>query len=217
MIINWDLIQGTPEWHKLKWGKVGGSSSKGLFVVSDTLLYQLLAENTEPFEMDEDNYISGDMQRGIELEPMARAELSKYAGVTFKEAGWLQCEEIDILGISPDGITEDGKISCEIKCPSAKKHIATVYCREIPSDNIHQCLHYFTVNPNLEKHYFASFRPESNYPLWPKLLTKDSLIDLGTKAKPNVKKIGNWTEIALKNSLDLKDNLTAALSYLTTI
>jgi len=217
MIINWNLIQGTPEWHLMKWGKVGGSSSKGLFVPSDTLLIQLLAENTEPFEMDEDNYISGDMQRGIELEPMGRLELSKYAQVEFKEAGWLQCEEIDLLGISPDGITKDGKISCEIKCPSAKKHIATVYCREIPNDNIHQCLHYFTVNPALEKHYFASFRPESSYPLWPKLLTRDSLIDLGTKAKPNVKEVGKWVEIALANAAELKENLQIALKNLDRI
>ena len=209
-----DLIQGTPEWFMIKWGKVGGSSSKGLFVPSDTLLIQLLAEHTEPFEMDEDNYVSGDMQRGIELEPLARIELGKYAGVTFLESGWLQSEVNPLLGISPDGITEDETVTCETKCPGAKKHIATVYSKEIPSDNIHQCLHYFTVNPKLQKHYFASFRPESKYPLWPKCLTRDSLIDLGTKAKPNVKMIGNWVDIALKNADELRDNLALGLKQL---
>lgn len=217
MIVHWNLVQGTPEWHQHKWGKIGGSSSKGLFVPSDTLLYQLLAEHTEPFEMDEDSYVSGDMQRGIELEPLGRIELGKFAGVEFLEAGWLQSSENDLLGISPDGITQDLKVSCEIKCPGAKKHISTVHCREIPSDNIHQCLHYFTVNPNLEKHYFATFRPESKYPLWPKLLTKDSLIDLGTKAKPVVKKIGEWVEVAHKNGFELRDNLTIALTNLDRI
>lgn len=217
MIAYWKLVQGTEEWHRMKWGKVGGSSSKGLFVPSDTLLYQLLAESTEEFEMDEDSYISGDMQRGIELEPLGRVELGKFAGVEFLEAGWLQSSENELLGISPDGITQDLKVSCEIKCPGSKKHISTVYTREIPSDNIHQCLHYFTVNPDLEKHYFASFRPESKYPLWPKLLTKDSLVNLGTKAKPVVKKIGEWVEVAHKEGFDLRDNLAIALASLDKI
>lgn len=208
------LVQGTPEWFAIKWGKVGGSSSKGLFVPSDTLLIQLLSEHTEDFEMDEDNYVSGDMQRGIELEPMARTEMGKYAGVTFLESGWLQCEENPLLGISPDAITLDETVSAEFKCPGAKKHIATVYAKEIPSDNIHQCLHYFTVNPKLERHYFGSFRPESKYPLWAKCLTRDSLIDLGTKTKPNVKKISEWVAIAKFNANELRDNLATALDQL---
>lgn len=217
MIVNWDLVQGSEEWHRIKRGKIGGSSSKGLFVPSDTLLYQLLAEHTEPFEMSEDDYISGDMQRGIELEPMHRGEIEKYTGIKFLVPGWLQSEDFHILGISPDGISEDLTVSWEGKAPSSKKHIATVYCREIPSDNIHQCLHYFTVNDKLQRHYFSSFRPESKYPLWPKMLTRDSLIDLGTKAKPNVKKVSDWVDIAKKNAQEITDNLSIALASLDKI
>lgn len=211
MIAHKDIIQLTEEWHRIKWGKVGGSTSKGLFVPSDTLLFELLAEHTEEFQMDDDVFVNSDMQRGIELEPYGRDELSKFAGVVFETVGWLQCEEIPILGISPDGITADHTVSCEVKCPGAKKHISTVYNKEIPSDNIHQCLHYFTINPKLEKHYFASFRPESTYPLFVKCLTRDSLIDLGTKSKPNVKSVAEWVKIAKFNALELEANLYLAL------
>lgn len=217
MIVHKELIQGTEDWLRIKWGKVGGSTSKGLFVPSDTLLLEMLSQHTEPFEMDEDAFINADMQRGIELEPMGKGEVSKFANVVFEDAGWLQCEEYLLLGISPDGITADCKITCEVKCPGAKKHISTVYNREIPSDNIHQCLHYFTVNPKLEKHYFASFRPESDYPLFVKMLTWDSLIDLGTKSKPNVKNVSDWVGIAKHNAKELQDNLELAIKQLNKI
>src|ERR1700693_1039259 len=147
MKIYYDIVQGTEEWFALKYGKVGGSTSKGLFVPSDTLLLELLAESTEPFVMEDDSYENADMIRGKELEPFARSESEKYTGLKFTVPGWMQSLSIPILGISPDGITEDLTTTLEIKCPGAKKHISTVYANEIPSDNIHQSLHYFTVNP----------------------------------------------------------------------
>lgn len=217
MIIYRDIQQRTPEWFELKWGKVGGSTSKGLFIPSDTLMLEILAEVTEPFEIDADGYCSPEMQRGIDLEPIGRAELEKVAKVSFIDVGWLQCEENDLLGISPDGITDDGLVSCEGKCPGRKKHIETVLSDRIPVDNIHQCLHYFTVNPKLQKHYFFSFRPESDYPFWYKLLTRDSEIDLGTKAKPNAKTVQEWVDIAKVNAKALKDNLQIAIKQLNKI
>lgn len=217
MIAHWDIQQRSPEWFALKWGKIGGSTSKGLFVPSDTLLLEILAELAEPFEIELDGYCSPEMQRGIDLEPVGRAKLEKIAKVTFLNAGWLQCEETALLGISPDGITEDLTMSCEGKCPGRKKHIETVYTNRIPTDNIHQCLHYFTINPKLEKHYFFSFRPECDYPFWYQLLTRDSIIDLGTKAKPVCKTIREWVAIAKFNATELQTNLQLALTQLTKI
>jgi hypothetical protein len=217
MIARYDITQGTEDWFRLKYGKIGGSTSKGLFVPSDTLLLEILAEMTEPFVLDDDGYESFDMLRGKELEPLARAEGEKYAGVKFLVPGWLQCEEIPILGISPDGITENETFTFEAKCPGAKRHIETVYNNEIPKDNIHQSLHYFTVNPKCEKHLFMSFRPESAYPMWFKLLTLDSVIDLGTKAKPVCKTIREWVGIAKFNGLELETNLQLALTQLDKI
>lgn len=217
MKVYYDIVQGTPEWHELKYGKVGGSTSKGLFVPSDTLLLELLAEHTEPFEMEEDNYISSDMQRGIELEPLHRSEIEKYTGVNFEVPGWIQSGWCSIIGISPDGISKDLKVSWEGKSPAAKRHISTVYSKQIPSDNIHQSLHYFTVNEKLERHFFSTFRPESQFPLWVKELNLDSLIDLGTKAKPNVKKVSQWVEIAKFNALELEGNLKLAIEQLNSL
>lgn len=209
-----EIVQGTPEWFAIKYQKIGGTLSKGLFVPSDTLLLEILAELTEPFEMEEDNYVSADMIRGIELEPLHRSEIEKYTGVKFNVPGWLLSDECPLIGISPDGISEDLTISWEGKAPASKKHISTVYTKQIPGDNIHQSLHYFTVNPKLQKHYFSSFRPESDYPLFVKLLTLDTPIDLGTKAKPNVKSVGEWAQIARGCALELEANLQIAIKKL---
>jgi len=217
MIAHWDLVQCSREWHELKWGKVGGSSSKGLFVKSDTLLIQVLSEHIEPFIYNPDGYVSDDMQRGIDLEPVLQHRMSKFAKVEFKNAGWLQSERCSLIGISPDGITADLTVSYEGKCPQPKKHAETLYLNDIPSDNIHQCLHYFTVNEKLEKHYFASFRPECDYPLFVKLLTRETPINLGTKAKPVVKEIGEWAELANTEALELEANLSLALQQLDKI
>jgi hypothetical protein len=69
----------------------------------------------------------------------------------------------------------------------------------------------------LEQHYFSSFRPESQYPLFVKLITLDTPIDLGTKAKPNVKKVAEWANIARYAGLELEANLTLALKQLDAI
>ena len=191
-----NVTQGSIEWHEVRYRKIGGSTSKGLFVKSDTLMLDLLSQFLEDFE-EEDSFMSNDMQRGNELEPHARLELNKYAELEFKEVGWLQCEEIHLLGISPDGITDDNKASCEIKCPAKKKHTETILNDEIPLDNLHQCVHYFTVNPELEKHYFVSFRPENKMkPLFVKVLTRDCKVNMGTKARPVIKTVREWTELA---------------------
>jgi predicted phage-related endonuclease len=217
MKVHHSIIQGSREWHEIKYRKVGGSTSKGLFVNSDTLMLELLAEHTEEFQLEDDSYVSDAMQRGIDLEPLHRSEMEKYIGVKLIQPGWLQSDEVPILGVSPDGISEDFTISWEGKCPAAKRHIETAHTKQIPSDNIHQCLHYFTVNPALERHYFSSFRPESEFPLVPFMITRDSLIDLGTKAKPNVKKVSEWVLIATASGLELEANIEVALINLRKI
>ncbi len=183
----YDIEQHSEEWHEIRYGKIGGTLSSGLFVDSDTLLIDVLSELVEGFDLQE-SFQSYDMIRGSEMEPEGRKSLNAYLGIELKECGWLQCEENDLLGISPDGITDDLKISAEIKCPASKKHLVTVRKNEIPKDHILQCIHYFTVNPDLETHYFCSYRPENKYkPIFVKELKRDTLVDIGWKIKGKIK------------------------------
>lgn len=211
MIPHFQITQGQDEWHKLRYGKIGGTRSKGLHVKSDTLFYEVLSELAEKYETDFDEYISPAMLRGMSLEPDARRELSKYTGIDFLECGWLQCEENELLGISPDGINKELTVCCEIKCPESVKHTRTIDTNKTPSDNLHQVLHYFTVNPLLEYCYFCSYRPESIKKIFVERFNRNSKVDLGTKAKPVVKTIQEWVNVSHVEAAILKIQLSQAI------
>lgn len=201
MKIYHELEQGSLEWHEIRHAKIGGTRSKQLMVKSDTLLIELLAELTEPFDEDAyDTYKSEAMENGSFLEPQARIELQKYCGVEFFEVGWIQSDNL-LLGVSPDGISKCATIGAEIKCPEAKEHIRTCLANEIPLKHIDQCIHNFLVNTELKEFYFMSYRPEAIKPMFVKKLTRDSLVNVGTDAKPVFKTISEQVEL-LKIEVD---------------
>lgn len=209
-----NILQGTQDWFEIKWRRIGGTRAKGLFVKSDTLLVELASEFTEEFEL-EDSYISESMERGNDLEPEARQELSNYLNIDFKTYGWLQSDECSLLGISPDGLTEDETIACEIKCPSRKKHLQYILDDQIPTDYLHQCVHYFTVNPKLDALYFCSYRPESIKPLFIEEMTRYTLVNTGTKAKPIWLTVQEVSEIALNEAKELEIKINEIVERLS--
>jgi hypothetical protein len=163
MVVHSEIEQQSEEWFKIKYGKIGGTRAKGLYVDSDTLMLDILSEKTEEFFFDEDELITTSaMEWGNETEPIARRELERYLGVKYELAGWIQ-SSFNLLGISPDGITADEKRQCEIKCPQRKKHLENCLNPGIDTDYIAQCIHAFTVNPKLEVLDFLSFRPQNLY------------------------------------------------------
>ena len=208
-----DLEQGSVDWHITRRGKVGGSSSKGLFVKSDTLLLEIVYEQTEPYDEFEETYVSAEMIRGIEMESEARNKLKEYTGICFIECGWIQ-SDIDLLGISPDGITEDLKHACEIKCPGGKKQVETAINNQIPLDNLHQCIHYFTVNDILETLTFLSYRPESIKPMVVITLNRETLVNIGTNARPVFKTIRDVVEIAKTEALKIESKVKLTIERL---
>jgi hypothetical protein len=193
MINHKEILQLTPEWAEIRWGKIGGTLSSGLLVKTDTLFIDILSQRLEYFEMS-DSFSNFHTERGLELEPFAVEFLEQKTEVKFGSTGWLQCEENELLGISPDGITEDETIQCEIKCLSRKEHLKILLADEIPSDKINQLVHAFLVNPKLKELHFFCYRPES-VKHFHKILGRSSTVNLGTKAKPINKTIDDWCKI----------------------
>lgn len=212
MIVHKDLEQKSIEWFELRWGKIGGTSSKGLFVKGDTLFLDILSQRIEEFEPS-DGFSNDAMDRGNELEPFAVEYLDRYLNVKFETVGWLQSEENELLGISPDGITADLKQACEIKCLSRKKHVEVLVNNVMPLDYVHQCIHYFTVNPNLEKLHFLAFRPESIKNFY-RELTLDSLVNIGTNAKPVTVTISDAVKLAKTEAKILLDRIEMEIEKL---
>ncbi len=86
----------------------------------------------------ESGYTNAAMERGILLEPEARAAYEVESGLLVDEVGFIVHDEL-LTGASPDGlIGEDGGL--EIKCPGAAAHLD--YLRgEVPSDYRLQVIH----------------------------------------------------------------------------
>lgn len=210
MTIHWDLKQQSPEWSELKWGKIGGSQASGLLKDTDTLFLEILSQKAEEYEPTDD-FVNEHMARGNELEPFAREYVEKYTGLKFLVPGWIQSKKYDLIGISPDGITEDLKTGIEIKCLSRKEHWRCVLENEIPLKHIPQCLHFFNVNTLLEKLYFVSFRPESGRNKVFEL-TRDSFVNIGTFAKPKKVMVKEACELMINNLMSMGNKINVELN-----
>lgn len=137
--------QRTPEWYDARRGIVTASVVGQLLTstlkvadndTSRALTAALVAERLTGFT--DDNYVSADMWRGIECEPLARDAYSKHHAPAV-ECGFIRRDEDTwTLGYSPDGLVgDDGLI--EIKAPRAKTHVLTILADEVPARSMAQC------------------------------------------------------------------------------
>jgi len=134
MIIH-NVEQGTEEWLKLRELKLTAShgqeianNGKGL----DTYVKKLVLSKINP---NADRFYGFDMQRGDELEPIARLKYEFERGVDVKEIGFVQY--CNYSGYSPDGfVSDDGLI--EIKARNDEKHLDLILTDKIDTKTIWQ-------------------------------------------------------------------------------
>lgn len=73
----------------------------------------------------EDGFTSAAMQRGTDLEPVARSAYEINKDVMTVETGLILHPRIERFGASPDGLVGDRGM-LEIKCPNTATHVATL-------------------------------------------------------------------------------------------
>jgi putative phage-type endonuclease len=119
-----EIAQGTPEWLKARLGCATASRANDFCAAETTaayqnLLWQLVAERET--QIVEEAYVNADMQRGTEMEPIARAAYEAHTGTFVTQTGfWLH--PIPFFGASPDGLVGDEGL-IEIKCPRTSTHL----------------------------------------------------------------------------------------------
>lgn len=137
-----DIIQGSEEWHNIRAGVLTGTDAETLLVNGKignvlgagamSLIYKKAAEFVTGPEIN--SFTNYAMQRGTELEPVAR--------MAYEEKTWNHVEQVGFvsvgayLGFSPDGIVDDGLI--EIKCPMGAEFLRYVDTQEIPKAHMAQ-------------------------------------------------------------------------------
>jgi len=127
------MDQRSVEWIEARLGHATGSRASDMLAGKDTqarkgYITQLVTERLTG--MSQDFYTNADMQRGIEVEPVARAAYQANHELV-DEVGFIKHPTILWFGASPDGLVgEDGLI--EIKCPNSATHWEYFKTKEPP-------------------------------------------------------------------------------------
>jgi putative phage-type endonuclease len=143
-MIIWNFEQKSEAWHEARCGRVTGTRFKSLVAGTGTQTYKDLVTNMACeiiTRKQEETYVSADMERGVELEPIARVFYSEITGIDVREMGFISPDDdtpyAEWIGISPDGVLPD-KGLLEIKCPKFKTHLEYIEANKLPSEYKYQ-------------------------------------------------------------------------------
>ncbi len=127
------MQQQTDDWFAARLGHVTASRVKDVMAkgrggapsaTRQNYMMQLLCERLTGKR--EEGFTSAAMQRGNELEPIARMAYELYADAEVTEAGLILHPHIEGFGASPDGLILSARGGIEIKCPNTATHVATL-------------------------------------------------------------------------------------------
>ena len=174
------MEQRSKEWFEARKGRFTASqiyrlmgkltTAKGKQAL-DTYAFEKAVEVV--YGLDEEQVISFDMQRGIDLEPMAFARFSDN-----KELDFLTVKEspfypyLDTAGASPDGDVDDNSV-LEIKCPRRNKFFKLIAngITEIDPKYIYQMQMQMMVT-DTKRCYFFNYLIEDAKEMWHEIIVE---------------------------------------------
>jgi putative phage-type endonuclease len=127
------IEQGSPEWMALRIGKIGGSRVADLLtegrggaesLTRKKYKNELIRERLTGKKLD--TYKTPAMQRGIDLEPMARAWYEVKYNTFVDQVAIVLHPSIDGAQCSPDGLVEATNSLIEIKIPNPENHLDNI-------------------------------------------------------------------------------------------
>jgi putative phage-type endonuclease len=138
-----EVIQGTPEWHALRLGKVTASRVADVVAKTKTgwgasranYAAQLIAERLTGVAAE--GFTNAAMQWGTATEPEARETYEFYKDAQVIQIGFVDHPTIAMTGASPDGLVRDDGM-LEIKCPNTATHIETLIGQTVPGKYVTQ-------------------------------------------------------------------------------
>lgn len=140
-----EIIQGSPEWHALRCGKVTASRVADVIAKTKTgwgasranYAAELIAERLTGVAAE--GFTNAAMQWGTDQEPNARIAYEFMEDVTVEQVAFVVHPTIEDAGASPDGLVgQDGMV--EFKCPNTATHIDTLINQAIPAKYVTQMM-----------------------------------------------------------------------------
>ncbi|HVP15560.1 MAG TPA: YqaJ viral recombinase family protein [Terriglobales bacterium] len=150
-----ELDQNTPDWLAWRRGGIGASDAPVVMGVSPWMdLETLWLDKTGRLRPAPAN---GAMRRGQRLEPVARALYTRVTGIEVRPI-CLEHGTERWMRASFDGLSADGRVALEIKCPGASDH-GTALRGCVPAKYVPQVQHLLAVSGAGVCHYW-SFRDD---------------------------------------------------------
>ena len=127
------IVQGSPEWMALRVGRIGGSRIADLLTEgrggAESLIRrkyknELIRERLTGRKLE--TYKTPAMQRGIDLEPMARAWYEVKNNVFVDQVAIVLHPTIEGGQCSPDGLVDVTNSLIEIKVPNPENHLDNI-------------------------------------------------------------------------------------------
>jgi putative phage-type endonuclease len=135
------MEQRTEQWFQDRLGHATGSRAADILAGKDTqarkgYLTQLVTERLTG--RAQDSFVNADMQRGIDVEPLAKAAYQASYELT-DDVGFVKHPLIRWFGASPDALVgSDGLV--EIKCPRSTTHLDYIQSGKPPAKYVHQMM-----------------------------------------------------------------------------
>ena len=155
--------QGTDGWLRDRLGCPSGSNFAKLITATgkpstsaEGYINQLIAERLMN-NMASEVKVTEWMQRGTELEPMAREFYEFASGNTVTEIGFCKHDTLE-CGVSPDGLVGDDGL-LEIKCPAPSTHVSYLRKESLPSTYKQQVMGQLWISER-EWCDFVSYHPD---------------------------------------------------------
>lgn len=141
--------QDTDDWLNLRRTKIGASDAPVIMNCGYKKPSQLMQDKL----MGKESYVTSAMQRGKELEPLARDLISKKHNTTYRPVV-VQSMTVDWQMASLDGFDDKSGYFIEIKCPNAEKY-AQIARGEVPIEYFWQIQHQLCVTDQRQASLFA--------------------------------------------------------------
>lgn len=144
-----DCEQRTPEWFAARAGRLTGSVADAVLATLRSggepasrrdLRTQLAIETITGRPVESDGFINREMQRGIDLEPVARGIYEAETGLTVRQTGFVIRPGLPI-GCSLDGDIDGFAGIVELKCPKSATHVGYLKRGGLPAEYVPQVTH----------------------------------------------------------------------------
>lgn len=205
-----DAEQRSPEWFAARLGRLTGSNAGDMLATIKTgeaaarrdLRMRLVLERLTG-QSQEDGYVNGVMQWGIDHEPEAFAAYEIHSGNLVQRTGFLSHLSI-MAGCSVDGDVDDFTGIVEVKCPKSATHYGYLKAGAVPPNHLPQIQHNLWIS-GAQWCDFVSWDPRFPEPM-----------RLFVSRIPRVEiDILSYSKIALRFLQEIDDELAAAKALMT--